>query len=882
MDDPAQPPSPDPSPPDPQASDGPRPSARFGLDSDLLDMWFTPEGLTAVLTLGGAVVAVVGTLVAVLRDSPALAALGLGLVAVVLAIVGVVLAARLAEPSPDPPSDPPPPPFAGDPVGREQEIGAICRALRERKVVSVVGRRGVGTSTCAKKAVEMLSAPDDRSPTGDQAPGSVYMDLRRGHVPKAREEVLAELAVMLGADGDADADHLCSKLSDEGRLLFLDNADTESQVIRLLPGAGQHHKVLVVGTVALANVEPVEVHSLKPAAAARLVHAAAGEPEGAAEDRWVELAELCGCQPRLLTAAGDLIHRQRYGLAGLIDALRRIASAPAHTSSERLVNEASQDLPLLAKQDIGYAALPRRARRLLRRLAVLPAVPAVPGGEPVDLVEPGEGGRLVLCPVDLDTMAAVAGLPPERVRPARNDLADAGFLGKPGDLRSIHPLHAPVARLHLLRDERRQARQRAHTRLLKQLARQAEQHAATRSEANRRWFEQNEVLLRAAVVAAGSPSPDAPEPLPRGARRWWFRLAVALCVWYATEGRLAEWHAACDAVGDLPRGDRQLLPSAALEHAWRHNELAAIARRRGELDRASDLFDGAAEKMPDWRHLGEAQIRTNQALVMERQAQQLRNGDDRAVEDRVRSLLEQALRKLDEAGPLRARSDTIGRALTEQMTGLVHWQLARSDAEAAVDGDRSADRGGHLAEARRHLVRAADRFREAGELRGEATALTNLVLVAGQMRNPGIARSNGEVALKRYDELEARTGRDDVEGRAAVLLNLGAVLVTADTPAAEQARVWLEQSRALRGEEPTSGLGRTLLYLGDAESKLGNEAAARDRWRQAEKIFAGADRDERDGRGPAGRGPVSDRDGLDAATRRLSGSRRAGGPPGGQ
>jgi hypothetical protein len=854
-------------PPQPSPSRQPRSSPPLGLDPDLVEKWFSPGGVTALVTLATAVVGAIGAVVAVIARYPAPAAVGLSVLSLILATVGVVLF-REVPPPPRRMPDLPLPPFAGRPVGRVSEIAEIRRALENERVVAVVAdRRGVGSSACASKAVDELGRR------------CVYLDLRPAQVPMTPDEVLAELATSLGLARDAGAGLVHSALSKGQQLLFLDNADSADQVTALFPAGAERHKVLVAGTARPAGAAQVEVRSLASDAAALLLHATVANPEASPDDqRWRELAELCGRQPRALAAAGDLVGTI-YELDGLISALRRIEAVPVHTSSAAIIRMADLDLGPIAEQDVAYAALSLPARRLLRRIAV---VPALPDAGPAAALDEDEGEGWPLCPVDVSTMAAVARLRPRRAHAARNALAHAGLLGPPArphheheggaadqqheagegpepgqsdDVRAIHPLHATIARLHLLRYGTRRERTLAFTRLLKHLARRAEGHSAAMSEQGRHWFEQNEALLRATVAAPAPTGGGAPEPLPPGARRWWFRLAVALCVWYATEGRLDEWQAVCDTVERLPRRERQLLPSAAVERAWRHNELAAIARRRGDVDAAVGLLETAADAMPDWRHGGEAQIRTNQALVLDQQAQHLRDaqqsrnegrgrdngGDGRdTTEAKIADRLKEALGKARDARSLRARSDPIGHALTEHALGVTHHSR------------------GDLADARRHLVRAANLFRAAGELRGEAVALTNLVLVAGEMRSTGIAVSHGKVALDRYDELKARTGRDDVEGRAAALLNLGAVQVTVENPdddQARQARDWLEESERLRGGRRTRGLGRTLLYLGEAKKELGYEAEAVLVWHRAKAILeelgdpiAVAELDERLGR----------------------------------
>jgi hypothetical protein len=832
----------------------------------VLRQWLTPEGANALAGVVLALVSVIGALITYVRTSSfgwtILLGLGVGSLAAAASLAGIRVLVRRADQERRRQRPPrPAPPLAGEPIGRDQEISSIQELLTTAAVVSVHGRRGIGTSTCARVAVHrMVEAEEVPARLRRMARRSLFLDLRPDNTAWSGTKVVTELGELLGLPvSERQPAAVCGRLADERRLLVLDNVDHPSQVEDLLPGAGQAFKVLVAGTFPIPAAELVPVGRLAEDDAALLVWSAAtGEDrlpdETSRRESLSALAELCGYQPQLLSAAGEGIRTRLYDDAGLARLIRRVVAAPPYTASPEVTALAQVRLQSLADQDIAYADLSGNAIRFLRRLALVPAVVETPPG-------PGGRRRLQLYRLGPEAMARMAGVTYRSVLSMLNDLARAGFLSEPGERRSIQPLDAPMARVHLLRDESRWARAHAYTELLKHLAKQAERHTEP-NVANWSWFEQNHLLLRAEVLSASAAGQGTAEPLPRGARRWWLRLAVALCVWYAAEGRLDDWRTVCEAVRGGPRRrPRQLLPSAALETTWVSNELAAISRRQVEdPGRTVDLLRAALEraKARPWSHLGEAQIRTNLALSLGEQAQHRR--DQRRPEaTEVRPLLAEALEQLEEARGLRARTDKIGQALTDLAAGVVFHQLARSDAELAGSAEDEAvkppvDRDDHLAMARRRLAEATGAFRDAGELRGETAALTNLVLVAGEMRTTGIALKHGELALRRYADRQRQIDRDDDSGRAAAYLNMGAVLLASDGPDLEQARTHLEEGRDLRGEGSSRGLGRTLLYLGDAEHDEGRPSHARNLWHQAEQMFADA----------------NDRDGSEAVDRRLT------------
>jgi hypothetical protein len=403
-------------------------------------------------------------------------------------------------------------------------------------------------------------------------------------------------------------------------------------------------------------------------------------------------------------------------------------------------------VPLLTGRDVAYRALSKPARRLFRLMSLAP--------EPLDRDS-------------IEALSSATALP---------ELGEAGFVtGADGERYRIRPLLFPYARLHLRQDEPARSRIRAQARLLRHLARRAERRDPD-------WLALHHDLLYA--MATGTAGEAGP-PLPRTVRRWWFRLAVALCGWYAEQNRLDDW----EAIGQAVLGTR-FIGDRATVAGWAHNELGVIRRRRGDPHGAAAVLTLAVTERP---HRGHAQARTNLGLAL------LDQGE-----------VDAAIEHLERARRHRSPRDRAGQALTDLGLGAAY--LAR----------------GEPARARRHLILAANAFDVLGDRRGYTAALADLVLAQWRLGEHLDAAHAWSAALEAYDEL------DDPVGRAAALLNAGAALVNTDPPRGEPARELLTESLRLRAyRRPDAGLGRTYLHLGDAELALDRPDAARRCWLDA-------------------------------------------------
>ncbi|WP_329107652.1 tetratricopeptide repeat protein [Micromonospora sp. NBC_01699] len=672
-------------------------------------------------------------------------------------------------------------------TGRAEQVGAIVGAVKREHAVAVVGRRAVGTSFCAVQAANVFR--------DDYPDGQFYLDLRAGGRRRTTRSTLTALARILGTTAPRSgrpgdllraADALRGHLDGKRILLVLDNVDDPAQVWPLLPPTARTCRLLLVGAPALANLGGVVAHRLTepdPDDAVALFAAAAGNTHGPRARRpdprtdlaVREIVELCGRQPRTIWTLGSQAARHGWPSTELLKTLRRAAEAPPHQHLPY-----SPAVSLLTERDTAYAALSGGARRLYRLMSLSPVA------------------------LDRPTIAALARRGRHRVAALLDELAGGFVVGAPGDRYEIRPLLTGYARLHLRNSEPGWRRTTAQARLARHLARRAERHAAslavTSSLAGRDqplplddpagWFELNQELLLATVrVPAG-----AAQTLPRWVRRWWFRVAVALCGWYAHEERLDEWAAVCRMVLDTPTADDR--PEIA---GWAHNELGVLRRRQHDPQGAAVALTLAVAERG---RRGTAQARMNLGLALLDLGQ-----------------LDDAIEHLELSRRHRSTVDRAGHALTDLGLGAAH--LARDEPETA----------------HHHLVRAANTFRSIGEMRGYAAALTNLVLVHGRLGEHLDAAQAWRAALREYD-----TTTTDLGARATALLNAGATLMTTTPARAGQAYELLGESRRLREQwRPTAGLGRTLLYLGDAAYALGRTDEARRHWADAAGVCEAVD-----------------------------------------
>ncbi|RSM57665.1 hypothetical protein DMB66_31990 [Actinoplanes sp. ATCC 53533] len=664
-------------------------------------------------------------------------------------------------------------------VGRRAVVEWLAGAVRTEHAVALFGRRAVGTSTCV---VQAANAVRNHYPDGQ-----LYLDLRKtdrsgtARALRPREVVDAlcrkagidEAALSQAADLEAAASLLRAELGDRRILLVLDNVDSPEQVRPLLPPA-RRCRLLLAGGPELSGLKGVRVRRLTEPSSDDAVElfAAAARDAGSvrrglpADPSVRHIVELAGRQPHAVRVLGSWLAAQGWSASDLLTALR-------HGLEHGRVDAT---LTLLASRDRAYAGLAADTRRLVRLLALVPQ------------------------PLSRNAVAALTGTNRGHTDRMLDQAAGRDFVTVTPDGRyRLRPLIVQYARIHLLCDEPPGRRVAAQARLVRYLARQAERYADTvlpdqpsGNEPGGDWFARHEALLRTLACEAWGGPGALPVSPPRRMRRWWLRLAVALCTWYASAGRLDDWAAVCRAVLKSP-----VARHTAAVAGWAHNELGAVHRWQGDPHQAAVELTAAVRL----RHRrGAAQSRTNLGLAL------LDQGD-----------VDGALDQLQRARQQRSPSDRAGQALTELGLGVAF--LARDEPRFAG----------------RHLIRAANQFEAVGDRRGYAAALTNLALAQWWLGERLDAAQAWSAALACHPAV------NDRQGHAAALLNAGAIVAAGAAAAgpaehgrrrAAQAQDLLEHSLRLRQAEGRP-VGRTLLYLGDVARALDDPDEARRQWEAA-------------------------------------------------
>lgn len=652
-------------------------------------------------------------------------------------------------------------PILDDFVGRDEQVTRIVTELRGCHAVAVVGRRAVGTSYCAIKAAHECR---------NQFPqGQFYVDLRYGGRPWTARSVVSELTRIVGVqpprsdhpDDLADAVRRLSRHVDGRRiLLMLDNVDDPAQVRPLLPPTTSTCRLLLAGDESLGELPGVVTYRLSepdPDDAERMYRSfvprqSAARRNPATDPVLRQVLDLCGRQPRAI--------RVLAAHGGTPEQALRVWDETTDAAPPQ-PGDRSTLLGKLIRADSAYRALSPGARRLYRLLSLAPGPLDKPA---LEALAAGRRGP---------TVARLA------------ELITSGFVETLDGRYAIADLLSGYARLHLCAEEPAGQRAAARTRLLRHLARQAERRWSTLptgGDGPVRWFQTHQRLLLTALEQTLTQQPPAQR---RRWLRWWYRLAVALCAWYAHTDQLDEWYQ----VGVLAQqaaasaGDRRM-------GGWAQHQMGAARRRQGQPERAIPMFNGAIEQLGRW---GSAQALLNRGLAQ----LDLRRPDE-------------AVRDLETARQYRARGDRVGRARTDLALGVAYLALNRPD------------------EAYESLASAANTFHELADGAGYAAALANLVLVFVRMGEYTEAAHAGRELRDRLNDLPHPTQR------AAALLNAGAGLITVNPHAAEVAYQLLTESRRLRdGRQPAPGYARTLLYLGDAARLLNRPEEAREHWVQA-------------------------------------------------
>lgn len=656
-------------------------------------------------------------------------------------------------------------------VGRRAEVAAIVGSVDPGHVVAVVGRRSVGTTACAVHAANQVR---ERFPDGQH-----YLNLRSHGRPMSGRQVVIALAGAMGvpvgrrAAADTITNALRAAVAQQRIVVVLDNVDFADQVRALLPPP-PHCLLVLAGSTGLATLEGLHLHTLTEPSVADCVEIyreAAGERAGAVE-----------ADPAVVELV-ELCGRQPRAARGLGRHLATHGWPPSVFLAE-----------LRAELRTGMAGREAFTGRSSGRL--------------LDMVASWDEAYLALdrasrrayrllaladAPVEAVHVRALTGVSQRRNKQALDALIRASFVTY--TTHDQYVIRSPLegyATVHLARQESPRAQGRARLRLIDQLVGELERHPArvpgvlartdgqpgATGEQPWTWFDRHGSLLKALI--------DTP-PRHRAGRTHWFRLVVAAAQCFAERGELDSWLAASQAVLDSPT-----LRENARFAGWAHNQKGVILRRRGELGAAAAELAEAVRLRTRW---GAAQSRTNYGLVL------LDQGD-----------IEGALEQLRRARRSRGRHDHRGAALTDVALGAAY--LAHGDPGRA----------------REHLIAAANALDERIDPVTQAAALVNLGLALWRLNEPHDAWQAWESVRQHH----TRTGGGDLDGQVAVLVDVGAALLTDVEPRVDEARAKFERALELVKRGGSSiHQAAVLLCLGDAAAAAKDPQQAVDRWKQA-------------------------------------------------
>ncbi len=534
------------------------------------------RGLGTKLVLGGAGAAATVVLGVVIkeiladysidlfRSGIAAAPLWLQLMVGALLTVGVVVLVtqrlRLRRPRPDPAAQageaigllpPAPTNFVGRDDERDDLVGQLDSDTGPH-IVAVVGRRGVGTSALAVHVAHRVA---DLFPDG-----IVYLDLRglAGGPELSAEAALRRVMEHVGLVGprtgrpndlDEASKRLQAWLRPRRVLLLLNNVDHVAQV-RLLQPTGAGCGAVMAGSVSLQSLPGVDtwpLQELSVADAVELLSAVSGRDLATEHDNRAaaELVNTCGRQPLAIRLLGQLLRDRAWPM----DRFVQVMASGLGTSPYPHQPGAESFRQVWDACDVSYRDMSRAHRRLFRLLALVPTIE-----------------------IGANAAAAVAGLPVDRTTRLLDDLARRGLVesARPGYYR-VRQLLAASAHHHNEQDGTTRQLRRAIRRLIRYYALLAERYAEALIPLHGRvnkgrpadrarvesdaWFASEQELLFRLVTSLAvrvDVRIGGEERQLAVLRPWLWRLAVALCTWYAAERRLDAWQRVCQAILQMP------------------------------------------------------------------------------------------------------------------------------------------------------------------------------------------------------------------------------------------------------------------------------------------------------------------------------------------
>ncbi|MGN9781332.1 AfsR/SARP family transcriptional regulator [Nonomuraea sp. ZG12] len=282
---------------------------------------------------------------------------------------------RLAEPISAPPVHPGVPtllpPAISDFTGRTDLIHAVLTdvigttsAGRALPVVVFHGRGGAGKTAFVVHLAHLMA--------GDFPDGQLFAHLHADSRAADPADILGRFLRALGVSGSSlphdveERGEVYRNLLGKRRMLIvLDDAESEEQVMPLLPGSGQC-SVLVTSRRRLTGLpaERIEIPTMsRPSAVTLLDHAIGGERAQAEPEAVEDLCDLCDGLPLALRiVAARLAARPHWKVAGLVERL---------TDETRRLDELNHGkMGVRASISLSYNSLSPEARRLFRLLAL--------------------------------------------------------------------------------------------------------------------------------------------------------------------------------------------------------------------------------------------------------------------------------------------------------------------------------------------------------------------------------------------------------------------------------------------------------------------------------------------------------------------------------
>ncbi|MFJ3089817.1 AfsR/SARP family transcriptional regulator [Streptomyces sp. NPDC086838] len=644
------------------------------------------------------------------------------------------------------------PASTSDFVADDAQLAALEKALtggRERKAVGlavITGKPGTGKSTLAVNLAHRLAEtgfPD----------GQLYCDLRGTGTPATTLEVLGRFLRALGIPGqlipeslDERAEMYRTRLASRRVLVVLDDAASESQVQRLLPGS-RDCAVLVTSRArltALPGAHRVELDVLDEERALKLLSRIIGEERVEGEAASAEaLVRTVGRLPLALRiVAARLAARPHWTLASMV---HRLAN-----ERHRLDELAHGEMTMRASLSLTYNGLAAEDRGLLRLLSMA-RTPTLPGWLAGALLDDDR-------PVPSDLLEPLVDM----------QMLDVVGAERTGGYRyQFHEIIRVYAREQLAAQDTPELRREA-------LVRMAGGWMYLAQEAHRKVYGGDFTVLHG-DAPRWAPPPSCTEELLTDPLAWFDAEQGALCAMVeqaADEGlHDVSWNLATTLVTLFEvRGHYDLWEQthvralSAVRKAGNLRGTAAVRASLGSLYMSRNEFDMARQALSSALDVfqaldepqGEALCRRDMALIART------NGED----DAALELYDRSLADFDRAG------DVVGRAIV--LTQSAHIRMRRGDTDAA----------------QAQLDEALEIYDGVGYLGGRARTLRRV----GQLL---LERGELDLAVLTFTEvLELCRDSGDVIGEGHLLRDLGQAFVLMGRP--DRATYFFDRAVAAR------------------------------------------------------------------------------------